>query len=350
MYNMWNAASIGPVRALRLSYTLGIGIASLVALPFLWEKPSQEWPFDVQQTQSNDHHCKNRPELNNTVLRKMEKGLSHVQVAYFIIALTGFLLSIAFFCLPVSSRSTVLDTTLLDTTLTEKGKYTKEHHRTFPDITSYYKVSIYTFFMIFTAAFGGAEITFTGLMISYSYDFLGWGKKEGIIMSALYQMTKFVFALVGIFLSYKLPATVMLFFNSLVVSLTTAFLLATISCEGHTSMWICTLCLAIGNSSLFPSCLAWIGNKHNLWRKLPRLFNMSFCTGVMILPYLTAHLLVTYGYKYLPWVLLVCSGTGFLMYLLLLALLECWPYLAGTQQEIEPLIPRDPEHPTMWAI
>ena len=289
-------------------------------------------------------------ENNSFLLESEGKELTHVQAAYFVIALTGFLLSMLFFYLPL--KRTAGSYTLKRNQEDLKPHNENCHHLLERDSMSYYKMSIFLIFMIFTALFGGAEITFTGLLISYSYDFLGWGKKEAIIMSALYQIVKFIFAMVAIILSYRFPPRLILFGNVFIVTVTSGFLLRNVTCEYHTSMWVCTLCLAIGNSSLFPSRLSWISQKDRLWRRLPRLFNMSFCIGVIILPYLTAHLLVTYGYKYLPWVLLVSSSIGSLMYFLLLALLECWPYLRSkvTSEETESLLQYQPENPVMWAI
>ena len=341
---------MGPIRALRLSYTLGIGLASLVALPFLWQKSSTERPSYSVPLEDDGHHCRSPMENNSSLLETEGKTLTHVQAAYFVIALTGFLLSMLFFCLPLKRTS---GSYILTRTQEDAEPHTENcHHLLETYSMSYYKMAIFLIFMIFTALFGGAEITFTGLLISYSYDFLGWGKKEAIIMSALYQMVKFIFAVVAILLSYKFPSSLILFGNVIVVTVTSGFLLRYVTCEYHTSMWVCTLCLAIGNSSLFPSCLSWIGQKERLWRRLPRLFNMSFCIGVIILPYLTAHLLVTYGYKYLPWVLLVSSSIGSLMYFLLLTLLEFWPYLLSkrTGEETESLLQCKPEHPVMWAV
>ncbi len=319
-----------------MAYTLGIGTASLIALPLLWQRQVDGRPSKTSRV-NNGHHC--TVQDNATSSETSGEEVTQVQAAYFVVALTGFLLAGIVLCLPPTRH---FEATSDEGTFKESSQQTQEKTIS-KQYASWHWNSVCLCFMIFTAMFGGIEITFTGLMITYSYHFLAYRKQEAIIMSALYQFTKLVFSLLSMLLSTKIPEGVILCFNVIVVTGTSGYLLGTISCDGHISLWISTTLLAIGNSSLFPCCLTWMGQKHRLWRKLAKLFNLSFCTGVMILPYLTAHLLVTYGYKFLPWVLLACSSVGLLMSVFLFAVLELWPSHRTTDssEEIQPLITYD---------
>ncbi len=78
-------------------------------------------------------------------------------------------------------------------------------------------LSVMFLFMIFTALFGGMEITFVGLLVTYSYSYLDWEKTTALYMIALYQITKAIFSLLLSFPSKYIQDRVIIAFDMILL-------------------------------------------------------------------------------------------------------------------------------------
>ena len=112
----------------------------------------------------------------------------------------------------------------------------------------------------------------------------------------------------------------------------------TASPENPWTMWICAVSFALTDSNIYHLLLSWLGSHMKNLDKLPILFSTSFSVGVMILPYLTAHLLDTFGYLAYPGVLLGCSMVCAMTFTFLYFLVWCKYDMVDDNQEITPLL------------
>ncbi len=115
-------------------------------------------------------------------------------------------------------------------------------------------------------------------------------------------------------------------------------MLFTVNPESHTTMWAVAVIMAIADCNIYTLLLSWLGSHMKNLERLPILFGVSFSVGVMILPYLTAHLLDSFTYIVYPGMLVGCSVTCALSFTILYFLVWCKYDMIETNAEITPLL------------
>ena len=350
------------IRAIRLFYTLGLASAPLVATAFLYRPPrgpdGKRLDLIVQ-----DEVITMSPVLQNTTLVRPEPvGVkTDVQYAYAIVGGISLIMSVCFLSLTnecdaksehAKYRTSVVASYKHSTKLFSASSAHYSHRYSalstatttgtkgdldFSDSTCHVLSVMFTF-MMFTAVFGGLELSFIGLLLTFNFNFLGWTKTTSLIMISVHQLCRAVFSLAFCFLSKYIQERTILAFDMIVLVGTTILMFLTVSPQNDWTMWTCAVTLALTDSNIYHLLISWLGSHMKNLDKLPILFSVSFSVGVMILPYLTAHLLDTFGFLAYPGVLLGCSVICAVTFTCLYFLVWCKYDMPEDNQEITPLL------------
>ena len=360
-YHVWQHHSKPMIKAIRLFYTLGLATAPLVATAFLYRPPrgpnGRRLDLNVGHEITNLSHRMENTTNGRPAPVPMK---TNVQYAYAIVGSLSLLMAGCFFALTrtcdakkehAKQRTSIVTSSKHSTKLLSASsahctqKYSVISNATtlaqgeldFSSSTCHV-LSIMFSFMLFTGVFGGLEVSFIGLLLTFNFDFLGWTKTTSLIMISVHQLCRAVFSLILSFLSKYAKERSILAFDILILTVTTAFMFLTANPRNSGTMWICVVALALTDSNIYHLLLSWLGSHMNNLDSLPTLFSVSFNVGVMILPYLTAHLLDAYGYLAYPGVLLGCSIICALAFMFLYFLVWCKYDMLEENQEITPLL------------
>ncbi len=328
-YHLWEDHSKPLIRAIRLFYTAGLAIAPLVATFFLY-RPLRTQDGKRLDLIVNDRIITMSPLLeNSTAMRPLAVEVtSHVQYAYAIAGGFSVLLSVCFFCLTntydahqehMARRTSIVASHRHSSKMfSASSAHYSRRYSMFPSpegkgeldlgVSTCHVLSVIFCFMAFTAAYGGLEVTFVGLLMTYNYNYLNMTKTTSLVMISVHACCRAVFSLfISFLVRYVRERTIMLV-DMMALVLTCVFMFLTATPENPWTMWVCVVTIAFTGCNIYRMLLSWLGSHMKNLDSLPALFSSSFSVGVMILPYMTAHLLDAYGQAAYPAVLLTCSG------------------------------------------
>ena len=90
-------------------------------------------------------------------------------------------------------------------------------------------LSVMFSFMVFTAVFGGLEVSFIGLLLTFNYEFLGWTKTTSLIMISIHHLCRASFGIIFSFLSKYVKERTILAMDMIILIATTVFMFLTAS-------------------------------------------------------------------------------------------------------------------------
>lgn len=149
---------------------------------------------------------------------------------------------------------------------------------------------IMSMMFLFFLAYIGMETTFGGLLMTFTVNFMGWTKDKGAIVTAIFWGSLAAGRGFSIFIANCFRPTCML---SVDISLMlVGSVLLSFGISYHSSvLWIGTLTLGFGMSSMFPTAVSWVDQHFKMTGKSTAILVMGSAMGQMVVP-------VTTGYFY----------------------------------------------------
>lgn len=149
---------------------------------------------------------------------------------------------------------------------------------------------IMSMMFLFFLAYIGMETTFGGLLMTFTVNFMGWTKDKGAIVTAIFWGSLAAGRGFSIFIANCFRPTCMLAVDISLMLIGSVLLSFGISYYSSI-LWIGTLTLGFGMSSMFPTAVSWVDQHFKMTGKSTAILVMGSAMGQMVVP-------VTTGYFY----------------------------------------------------
>lgn len=149
---------------------------------------------------------------------------------------------------------------------------------------------IMSMMFLFFLAYIGMETTFGGLLMTFTVNFMGWTKDKGAIVTAIFWGSLAAGRGFSIFIANCFRPTCMLAVDVSLMLIGSVLLSFGISYYSSI-LWIGTLTLGFGMSSMFPTAVSWVDQHFKMTGKSTAILVMGSAMGQMVVP-------VTTGYFY----------------------------------------------------
>ena len=143
---------------------------------------------------------------------------------------------------------------------------------------------------LFFLAYIGMETTFGGLLMTFTVSFMGWTKDKGAMVTAIFWGSLAAGRGFSIFIANCFRPTCMLAVDLSLMLIGSVLLSFGISYHDYI-LWIGTLTLGFGMSSMFPTAVSWVDQHFKMTGKSTAVLVMGSAVGQMVVP-------VTTGYFY----------------------------------------------------
>ncbi|XP_052799367.1 uncharacterized protein LOC128230982 [Mya arenaria] len=161
-----------------------------------------------------------------------------------------------------------------------------------------YKAILMILFGIFFFLYIGLEVTFGALITTFTVDYNNWPKEQGVTVAAIFWGALATGRGFSIFLARCCRANVMLIID--LVFMTIGSLVLSFALEYHDkAIWLGTLILGLGMSSVFPAGISWAERFIHLSGKSTAVFVIGSAAGQMFIPSLTGYLYENLGFMVL---------------------------------------------------
>lgn len=233
------------------------------------------------------------------------KNMSRIQFAYTIIALLLFLSSTLFLVLYCFTKR-------------------RRDHEEMDDLN---EISMHTentcirlvtlmFSFVFFLCYVGMETTFGGLVMTFAVEFAHWTKSQGAIVTSIFWGSLAMGRGFAIFISNCCKPQTMLIVD-LIFMMIGALILAFGVEKLNILLWLGTIFLGIGLSSIFPTSVTWIEQYFKITGKSTAVFVTGSAIGQMTLPVATGYLYQTYDKQYLMYIILCLSVLTVILYIIM---------------------------------
>ncbi|XP_052695012.1 uncharacterized protein LOC128173369 [Crassostrea angulata] len=149
---------------------------------------------------------------------------------------------------------------------------------------------IMSMMFLFFLAYIGMETTFGGLLMTFTVNFMGWTKDKGAIVTAIFWGSLAAGRGFSIFIANCFRPSCMLAVDISLMLIGSVLLSFGISYYSSI-LWIGTLTLGFGMSSMFPTAVSWVDQHFKMTGKSTAVLVMGSAMGQMVVP-------VTTGYFY----------------------------------------------------
>ncbi|XP_041365272.1 sodium-dependent glucose transporter 1-like [Gigantopelta aegis] len=164
----------------------------------------------------------------------------------------------------------------------------KENHRYSEESTSFRMVMLLLLFLFFFA-YVGMEVTFGGLLSTFVVEYLHWSKAQGATATALFWGSLAAGRGISIFIAKCFKPPCMLISNTFLVVIG-AFILSFGIQINDIFLWVGTVTIGFGMSSIFPTGISWADHYFPLTGKATAVFVVGSALGEMAIPVLTGYL------------------------------------------------------------
>ncbi|KAL3841363.1 hypothetical protein ACJMK2_019521 [Sinanodonta woodiana] len=222
------------------------------------------------------------------------KNISKIQFAYLIIGLLLLLNSIMYLVMFCRDRN--------------RYQYDDLHDILRPVCKSrpFYRIFLLTLLFFFFFAYVGMEVTYGGLIATFAVEFSHWSKDQGTVVTAIFWGALATGRGISIFVSKYFHPPCMLVID-LVLMIFGSLVLCTALYAYEPLLWIGTLILGLGMSSVFPAGISWAESRMHLTGKATAVFIVGSALGEMVIPATTGYLYDNYDYIKLMQVMLSLS-------------------------------------------
>ncbi|KAK3608533.1 hypothetical protein CHS0354_010392 [Potamilus streckersoni] len=222
------------------------------------------------------------------------KNISKIQFVYLIIGLLLLLNSIMYLVMFCRDRN--------------RYQYDDLHDNLGPVCKSrpFNRIFLLTLLFIFFFSYVGMEVTYGGLITTFAVEFNHWSKDRGTMVTAVFWGALATGRGFSIFISKYFHPPCMLVID-LVLMIFGSLVLCTALYAYEPLLWIGTLILGLGMSSVFPTGISWAESRMHLTGKATAVFIVGSALGEMVIPATTGYLYDRYDCIKLMQVMLVLS-------------------------------------------
>ncbi|KAK3608535.1 hypothetical protein CHS0354_010394 [Potamilus streckersoni] len=222
------------------------------------------------------------------------KNISKIQFAYLIIGLLLLLNSIMYLVMFCRDRN--------------RYHYDNLHDNLGPVCKSrpFYRIFLLALLFFFFFAYVGMEVTYGGLIATFAVEFSHWSQGQGTVVTAIFWGALATGRGFSIFISKYFHPPCMLVID-LVLMIFGSLVLCTALYAYEPLLWIGTLILGLGMSSVFPTGISWAESRMHLTGKATAVFIVGSALGEMVIPATTGYLYDRYDCIKLMQVMLVLS-------------------------------------------
>ena len=262
-------------------------------------------PPDTQNvtTKKNDTKSVVKQKINEIIqyVNKMPGMISEftkVQFSFLIIAAILFITAVMFMCLCCCTNRTVRPT---------RNQPHGDQYIIHKESKGF-RVQILILLFMFYFLYVGMEVTYGGLIMTFSVKYLDWTKAEGTMLTSVFWGAFAVGRGLAIFLAKCVSPVIMLIADLVISCLALGGLVMALD-SNHYILWFCTAMLGVGMASIFPTGITWAERYMYITGKATAVFVVGSALGEMALPALTGFLFQSSGPM---WLLYIMLGSGIL--------------------------------------
>lgn len=179
-----------------------------------------------------------------------------------------------------------------------------------------FMIKICVTFFIFNIFYGGIEVGYAGLLMTFAVKYLGWSKSDGTSVTAVLQASNAIVTASAVLVSRWVKAQLLLLYSIIVVTIA----MIVLSFAVHWSypvLWFCTACLGVGYATIMPCSYTWVNEVMEVTGKFSSAYWSGFFVGFMAIPAITGHLFEHVDPMWLPYMTLICSVGMFVMFIVI---------------------------------
>ena len=249
----------------------------------------------------------------NTSISGPREDNSKIQYAYMTVAIydlvIGILLMVLFVKDGCKMRGSKTEDNPENPTSDEK-----ENSRAF-------EVKICILFFVFNIFYGGIEVGYAGLLMTFAVKYLGWTKSQGTDVTAVLQGSNAVITAVAVVMAKYVKPKHMLAASIAMVT-TSMLFLSIFATKFPVCLWFCTAGLGVGYATIMPTSYTWVNSFMTVSGGFSSAYWSGFFTGFMTIPALSGYLFQKVHPMCMPYVTLSC-GIGMLgMFLIIIFLVR----------------------------
>lgn len=269
------------IQAVNVAFLFGLGIIPFIVEPFV-SQTSGKYHVDKNATNCPIKSMNNSS--NGSVSNKFEE--TRIPYAFLIVGLLTGILFIPFAILFCLSEFQVLRR--------KNSKVGKQASGKNDDSWSVYKGFTLFFISCLLALGGSFDYSFSALFMPALVNYMCWDKELSTIVLGVYQMSKVIFNFFSIFAVRCVRPSKLVLIDFLVMLPTAGIL--TLALERWTFIpWLCSVLFAFGMSNLYSSLMSFENTGLPKTGMVAGVYNIAICTGMMIMPPITAMILDDFG-------------------------------------------------------
>lgn len=300
---IWKEKAGPSLQLLNLISVLGFMLGPLMVSPFLASTPDLPCP-----------PCSNH--TNMTSIQSNPDDLIHqvtqVYVSYIIVALYSLFISGLLLVAFLIDGGEFLRDRIVPAE--DKSKIQLHHDR-------HFILKVCISFFGFNLFFGGLEVGYPGMLMSFAVKHLHWEKHQGAYIISLLQGVNALVTAMAIFLAKFIKPQIILAADAAIV--TSALLLLVIMVESYPIiLWITTAILGVGIATVMPSTFTWATTFMEVTGSFSGVYWCGYFTGFMVVPALTGYLSEAVHQMCFVYVMLGCGIAMSFLLILLYQLVE----------------------------
>ncbi|XP_050407953.1 sodium-dependent glucose transporter 1A [Patella vulgata] len=179
-----------------------------------------------------------------------------------------------------------------------------------------FRVTILALLFMFFFIYVGMEVTYGGLLSTFAFEHMDWSEQKGATVTAVFWGSVAVGRGIAIFIAKACSPSCML-----ITDLVLVILGALILCFGiqkyEILLWIGTLTLGMGMSSIFPTGISWADHYSPLTGKATAVLIVGSALGEMLIPVITGYFYVNESQMVLMYMMLAMSIVSVIIYIIM---------------------------------
>ena len=196
--------------------------------------------------------------------------------------------------------------------------------------TKAFEFKISVLFFMFNIFYGGIEVGYAGLLMTFAVKQLGWIKSQGTDVTAVLQGSNAVITAIAVVMARYIKPNHMLAVSITMVT-TSVLFLSIFATKFPVCLWFCTAGLGIGYATIMPSSYTWVNDFMTISGGFSSAYWSGFFTGFMAIPALSGYLFQNVHPMCMPYVTL-CCGIGMLCMFLIISFLVHQKQLKGEER------------------
>ncbi|XP_069132718.1 sodium-dependent glucose transporter 1-like [Argopecten irradians] len=202
------------------------------------------------------------------------------------------------------------------------------------------RLTILLVMFLFFLSYIGMETTYGGLIMTFTVEYMDWNKNQGAIVTAIFWGSLAAGRGFSIFIAGCCKPHCMLIIDLLMV-IGGATMLSFVVNKYSFILWLGTLFLGLGMSSIFPTGLAWTEQYFRMTGKSTAVLVTGSALGQMIIPVATGYTIDKVNKMYLMYVVLILSVFCTVLFILMQLLASKCSKVSVSQNGFMPLRSED---------